>query len=265
MNNKRCSLFNKLSAHVWEDVTNQRSYGPEPREDMFTPKLINTIRKAYSKDNSIGVWANQSYKEKKHGNDMDIFVEIQPERFIWYPLQAKVLKIGGTYEAICHGGDYQWNKLYNLSKNGDCYPYFLLYNGGEEFGAEYEGIDQCLQKYPIEQLGCSIVSLNLVEDKCVNKNGNCIPPTFDDFHINNEAEPWRILVCCPPKAETRTFTMEQIQVYTEPYRLISEELPLGMEEEVFSYSDGRQNQIIDVARESDHEPQNILLFRTDFS
>jgi hypothetical protein len=261
---ERCVLFNNISKQVWDDVTDFRKFGPEPREDSFTPNIIKTIRKVFHKDNSVGIWANQSYIEKKHGGDLDIFVESRKGHFIWYPLQAKVLKRRGTYEAICHGGDYQWKKLGELSKNGDCYPYFLLYNGGEEFDSRYSGKDSCGEKYPVSQLGCSLVDLNTVKDKCLDLNGNCRPPSFDDFHLHHEAEPWRVLVCCEHSTNARTFTLEQVQMYTEPYRLVSDEVPKGFEQEVFLYATGQQNKLVDLAKENNYESDKVLVFTNDF-
>lgn len=257
---KRCILFEEIAERVWDDIAMQRTAGVQPQEPGVTSLIIALIRTAYNNDNHIGVWSNPAYNEPVNGGDIDVFVEARPNQFVWYSMQAKILKVNGRYMAMCHHGDYQWIKLRRLSGNGGCIPYFLLYNGDSHY--TYQGIDKCNRRFNEKQFGCSLVTLEKIEEKSILEDGRCAPPHFYDFHPD-DAEPWRILTCCKQPNIKNTFRLDQIKDYTEPYRLISELQPLGMEEEeLFSSFDGEgSNKLSNIAKEFDHKPEHVLLFR----
>ena len=258
-NSKRCHLFESIAERTWDYVARQRAALVEPNEPGITSSIIGDVRTVYINDNHVGVWANPGYQENINGSDIDIFVESTPNNFVWYALQAKALKINGRYMAMCHHGDYQWIKLRRLSVNGGCIPYYLLYNGDYEY--KYAGIDKCGRLFNEKQFGCSIVTLDKIESKSIDQNNNCVPPYFTDFHPN-DAEPWRVMVCCN-QPNVQTYTIDQIKVYTEPYRLLSELPPLGIEEaDVYYNFDGEgSNKLYNIAKEVDHNPGHVMLFR----
>lgn len=260
---KRCTLFENISVYVWEEIKRHRRTKTEPQEIGFTSTIISKIRDEFNNDPLVGVWANQSFREDLYGGDIDVFVETEKNGFTWYSLQAKALKVSGRYEAMCHKGDFQWIKLRKLQEQTGCLSFFLLYNGHENF--TYSGIDNCGLNFDEFQFGCSIVSLENIIIKSLDKNGNCHSPHFNDFHPLL-ANPWRILSCCAPKFETKKYSLDQIKLYTEPYKNLKEHEPLGFKEaEIFYNYDGMgSNRIINATKELNHNPSHVLLFRNDF-
>lgn len=188
---KRCRLFEKISSDVWRLLVRNHRTSTQAYETGITNNtIIPEIRDNALSNPNIGVWANNSFKEIEHGSDIDIFVETIPGVYIWWALQAKVLKLNGRYEGVSklHNGEYQWDKLKRLSSISGCLSRYLLFNGVADFSCFEQ--DACERYFDQEQLGCSLVKIADFSSKAINGN-----PYFSDFHPKL-AEPWRIITCC---------------------------------------------------------------------
>lgn len=205
---KRCRLFEKIADDTWSHVIRNHRTGIQVNEPGRTNDIIAEIRDNYLSYPNIGVWAANGWREIDHGSDMDIFVEATTGRFIWWALQAKVLRLSGYYEGLkdLHGGEYQWSKLNRLSALSGCVVRYLFYNGVSNY--VFSDYDRCHRQFSESQFGCSLVNTADVERISLLRT-----PKFNDFHPKH-AEPWRVIVCCvlSIKSESATFySMEQIK------------------------------------------------------
>jgi len=198
----RCLLFQNIATEIWHKIINAHDVGVNTPEIGITADIITNILQysKYHKEN-FEIYARNSWNEKLYGSDIDLFVETEAGKYIWFALQAKVLKTNKKYESLKDGYDvvnspiYQWEKLTTLERITGCIPYYLFYNGVEDY--RYEGLDKCGKPFRQEQFGCSIVKPIDVQRISMlrRENGSFITPTFTDFHPNL-AQPWRTLVCC---------------------------------------------------------------------
>lgn len=187
---RRCKLFEKIADEVWQLVVRNHNTTTQVNEPGVTNNIIARIRHDALSYPNIGIWANNAFKEVEHGSDIDIFVETVPGVYIWWALQAKVLRLSGRYEGVrgLHNGEYQWDKLIRLSSSAGCISRYLLYNGVDNFS--YTGFDTCGREFNQRQFGCSLVKLEDFKRIAITRN-----PNFNDFHPSL-ASPWRIITCC---------------------------------------------------------------------
>lgn len=205
---KRCKLFEKIAEDVWNLIIKNHYVQVQVNEPGVTNNIIGEIRNNAMSYTNIGVWANNAFKEIEHGSDIDIFVETVPGIYIWWALQAKVLRLSGNYEGVrsLHKGEYQWDKLIRLSNIAGCISRYLLYNGVNNFS--HSDYDMCSRHFNERQFGCSLVKINDFKNIAITRN-----PSFRDFHPQL-AMPWRIITCCLNSIKDEKiilYTAEQIK------------------------------------------------------
>lgn len=201
----RCKLFELISNEIWLHLIYNHSVSVNVSEIGVTYDIIAAIRANHNRIPNFGVWANPGHKESINGSDIDIFVETAPGQFLWFALQAKVLKTDGTYHNMRRktNNEFQWEKLQNLAKKSGCIVRYLLYNGLSDY--QYSGND-CKGNFSEEQFGCSLVTANEVAKIAMTKD-----PTFYDFH-HKKANPWREIVCCKRDLSKHTlFSIVQVK------------------------------------------------------
>lgn len=215
---KRCKLFESIATDTWRDVIYHHGVAIQMQEPGQTNRIIAEIRQNVLAHPNIGVWANNGFREIDHGSDMDIFVETRTGEFIWWALQAKVLRLNGRYEGLSnlHGNEYQWDKLNRLAASSGCVVRYLLYNGLANY--HYNGNDICTRNFNEDQFGCSLVNTADVETLALAG-----PVGFHDFHPDL-AQPWRIITCClfDTKKEKATYystaqVREAVGIYPNSY------------------------------------------------
>jgi len=203
----RCKLFEAIAQQIWEHVIFNHSAGEDISEIGITKDILACIKTNYYHTQNFGVWASRSLKEIDFGGDLDIFVETQKGRFVWYALQAKALKISGSYDKISslHGGEYQWEKLERLQNLSGCFAKYLFYNGVENF--IYTGNDKCNRLFDQTEFGCSLVDIENIKKISLS----ITEPKFIDFHPYF-AQPWRVIVCCKHDiSKVQTYSLEEVQ------------------------------------------------------
>jgi hypothetical protein len=212
----RCELFEYIAERTWAHVIRNHAVGTEVSEVGKTNDIVAEIRIAHAQNRNIGVWANNGWREIDHGSDIDVFVETQTDQFVWWALQAKVLKVDGRYDVTKPPGEeQQWTKLERLARIAGCIARYLLYNGVANF--RHTDADICYRKYTQEQFGCSL--LEPAEVERVSKFGR---PRFNDFHPDS-AEPWRIITCChaqPQQQGLTLYTLAQVRDSVAYYEAI---------------------------------------------
>jgi hypothetical protein len=141
--------------------------------------------------------------EANNGGDIDIFIKTEKNKFLWYALQAKVLKIEGRYERLI--AKSQWKSLANLQNSSGCIPFYLFFNGIDKKAGTNE--DCCKHEISEKQFGCTLVDIDKVAKIATDRSY----PRYTDFYPKN-GHPWRELVCCMARRREGTlFSLRQIQ------------------------------------------------------
>jgi len=222
-----CELFRIISKRVWDKIIFHHLVNTEVPEIGLTNDIIATLRNYSRRNGEIGIWANNGWNEKEYGSDIDVFIERSKGKFVWYAMQAKVLKIKKNYDIM---SKHQWEMLNHLNELSGCMTKFLLYNGVSDF--KYSGKDVCNNKFYAHQFGCSLVKPEVV--RILSENSN---PKFNDFHPNY-AQPWRSIVCCNNNDDSTLFTSWQIRNAIRYYPIMLTEIDLLAE-----YSDDIEEDI----------------------
>jgi hypothetical protein len=196
-------LFELIAEEVWDSIAFNHGRGIQKSELGITNDIVSVIRENYYMHRNFGIWANLGVNEADNGGDLDIFVETDANQFLWYALQAKVLKVGGTYDRLI--SKPQWVSLERLRNSTGCIPFYLFYNGVNK---ELETVkDCCKDDINEKQFGCTIVEINKVAQIATRRSN----PRYIDFYPTN-GHPWRELVCCMAKRrDGALFSLEQIQ------------------------------------------------------
>lgn len=195
-----CELFRIISKRVWDKIIFHHSVNTEVPEIGLTNDIIAILRNYSRRNGEIGIWANNGWNEKEYGSDIDVFIERSKGKFVWYAMQAKVLKINNNYDIMAK---HQWEMLNHLNERACCITKFLLYSGVSDF--QYFGHDICENGYHEHQFGCSLVKPDIV--RILSEKSN---PTFYDFHPK-VAHPWRSIVCCNTPIESPLYSARQIR------------------------------------------------------
>lgn len=256
----RCFLFEEIAEEVWHDIVYNHRERVQVNEPGKTNDIVALIRNHARRNLNFGLWSNNGYNEAIHGSDIDIFVETSADNFIWFALQAKVLKLNGTYDGMdtLRNGEYQWEKLQRLSDKTGCVSKYLLYNGVDNYN--YNGSDLCNRPFDELQFGCSLV------DKCdVERVSLCKTPTFNDFHPNF-AQPWRVIVCCWKsfEKEIKYYSSKQIKSSVRKYYpILDRNLLVNLDQDTEFEDD---SEIINkLSEEENHEPMLRMVVRNTTS
>ena len=200
---KRCELFELIAEDVWDSIVHNHRASVHKNEIGITSDIVSVIRNHHNLNPNFGVWSNPAVNEDVNGGDIDVFVETATNQFLWYALQAKVLKIGNKYERLVT--KHQWTKLSRLKDMSGCIPFFLFYNGIDKQLTSIT--DCCGENVNEKQFGCAIVEINTVRSVALQRS----EPRYRDFHPMH-AHPWRELVCCTAKRQNgELYSLRQIQ------------------------------------------------------
>ncbi len=166
-----------------------------------------------------------STKEKVNGNDFEIFLEVKPGKFIYFPCQAKKIYINGEYEAISHPvGKYdkreQILNLIDYAEKVKGLPIYLFFNFTKQ---NFDTAD--LQK---ELYGCSFVDAFFIKNKYFDDGMNKLKTVFFQ-NIHPPAIPLISILDLIdsdfPKSLEMIFseiaTLPKLKFYSEPELLIS--------------------------------------------
>lgn len=212
-NSERCLLFEKIAQRVWRYLIRcHRVNVSFPEVGLTSAVLVDILNFTPLKRSNFEVFAKPGWNEKDYGSDLDIYVETQKGQFVWFALQAKVLKANNRYDTLRDTSDgiMQWDKLLLLEGVVGCKAYYLLFNGRDSF--THAGND-CKGAFTEEQFGCSLAELSTIESLATVQNPanmRFINPTFEDIHPLR-AEPWRKLVCCYHDTNKMTlYSLDQV-------------------------------------------------------
>lgn len=256
----RCKLFESISENTWRDVIYHHNVHIQMHEPGQTNRIIADIRHSALAYPNIEVWANNGFREIDHGSDIDIFVESKPGEFIWWALQAKVLRLNGRYEGLSnlHGNEYQWDKLNRLSAASGCVVRYLLYNGLANYHCN--GNDICTRNFNEDQFGCSLVKTTDVERLALAG-----PVSFHDFHPDL-AQPWRIITCClfnNNKEKATYYSATQVREAVKTYPNRSDNISiLDITDSTTKPNDFSDNAINEFSSYAERKPEYRIVIRS---
>ncbi len=191
-----CQLFQLISSTIWYEISENNAFGNELSEDGITKnKIISLIQHYVRKTKDTRVFAQKAINEKRRGADLDIYVEVEPDSYLRFLLQAKILKRDGKYHDVARrnlkSGEFQWDLLEKYSKIAESKALYLFYNGFQNF--TFTGSD-CLGDYKAAALGCALTEINYVKNYCLKNKVSKV-----EFLSNAKpiGTPWRVLACCP--------------------------------------------------------------------
>jgi hypothetical protein len=226
--------------------------------------LVEILRYHKKKGIPLGVIAQEGKNESIYGSDLDVFVEVKPNEYVWYALQAKLLKANNRYDEFYDydpkkGEKPQWEKLKILEYMGNCKAYYLLYNGKRGFYKK--GLTSlCGTRFKTTQFGCSLVKPILVEslESRKDKRGHQVNPTFEDFHPL-QAQPWNVLTCCQAKSSNlATYSLKEIlSSRKKGYTVLSD---FGQMEGIDYLDSYDHNKILTALLESKWKPDITFIF-----
>lgn len=247
----RCKLFELIAEYVWDDIVHHHRYDIHKPEIGITNSIVALIRSHSTTNQNFGVWANNAVNEDENGGDIDVFVETQTNEFIWYALQAKVLKRNRKYEDLSI--KKQWEKLDVLKRKSGCIPFYLFYNGVYK---EINTIRDCCGDIITEkQFGCGLVTTENVRGVSTKKSY----PKYEDFYAL--MHPWRELVCCEAqrKKQYTTYNLNQISNAMSLYEGVHNSDIINSDAQL---ENNFENSITNLNEENDRNPTYSFVIRT---
>lgn len=190
-----CQLFQIISSTIWYEISENNAFGNQLSEDGITKnKIISLIQHYVRKTKDTRVFAQKAINERSRGADLDIYVEVEPDSYLRFLLQAKILKRDGKYHDVARrnlkSGEFQWDLLEKYSKIAECKALYLFYNGLQNF--TFNGSD-CLGDYKAAALGCALTEINYVKNYCLKNKVSKVEFLSKAKPIGT---PWRVLTCC---------------------------------------------------------------------
>lgn len=160
-------------------------------ETGITDFLYNHICSSSIDKNDVRIFKIKSNIESIFGNDLDLFIKIEPNQYKWYVFQAKVMEYTGAFNDLKrkNKNSYpQWTKLKLHESLFDSEPYFLFYCGQPKVKTkQIKGniqFSDCLGQANYGELGLSAVELNDVISNRKNKGISQLT-YFNEFFPNN--------------------------------------------------------------------------------
>ncbi|UFS63639.1 hypothetical protein LOH54_05775 [Sulfurimonas sp. HSL-3221] len=209
-----CTKMTDLSHDTWYRLKFTRTNASQLKlfETTITQNLLFELAKFSEHCTFKQVKAFEAINERVNGNDIEFFVQQPNGKYLFFPMQAKVLYPSNKYEQIPYKN--QNTDLINYASKKKGYPLYLLYN--------YSPQHTSYQHY-----GCSIVDAHYMKSIF-----NSINPTFDDLHVHSSkyiypvASTWQSLICDSIFSKNNSYTNKIIKkVYNnEKYSLNQDEV-----------------------------------------
>ncbi|PFC15085.1 DUF6615 family protein [Bacillus cereus] len=192
MNNKTVKIFEKLAVDTWERIKYGEQLGCRQGEETITDINLLEIMRAQLGD----VIVHKSHKgnEAITGLDWEWWIGSNTQGWWRYAVQAKKLSPDWKYKKLRHKvkGKKQIDILEIYAQANNCIPLYCFYNYLNLGGGIMQNFWHCNLPYNEEQLGCTIVPIDIVRN--AYKSG--ADKSFFALHSNNRALPWRCLVKC---------------------------------------------------------------------
>ena len=191
-----CYWLKEQSRETWERIGFVRC-GKHLKifETTITQNILYNCAKFNFRNQKIVLF--EAVDEKRNGNDIELYVCIK-NRFIFFPVQAKLLYKSLKYTKMNHNG--QINSLIKYARTRGGIPLYLLYNFIDFQNLKKLNIAKtnsyCGEYLDIEQYGCSLVNaFEIFKNFYRHKKCKLKIPSFSDLYPEI-VFPWMILGCC---------------------------------------------------------------------
>jgi len=209
-----CTKMTELSYDTWDRIKFTRANASQIKlfETTITQNLLFELAKFSEHCTFKQVKAFEAINERVNGNDIEFFIQQPNGKYLFFPMQAKILYPSNKYEQIPYKNQNIDLINYATSKNG--YPLYLLYNYNPRY-------------ISYQNYGCSIVDAYYMGYRFSSIN-----PTFDDLHVYSSkyiypvASTWQSLICDSIFSRNKSYTNKRIKkVYNnEKYSLSQDEV-----------------------------------------
>lgn len=191
------SLLNWLklfSLETWDRISFARSrVGLKIYETTITQNLLLNIT-AFAETETLPIEIFEAISEKSNGNDIEIVIEIEENKYIILPCQAKIIKKNKKYSSIKHKVGKTKNQidlLIQYAQKVKGIPIYLFYNYFDE-NPYLENTEKEIRKryrsFNYEHYGCSIANAYDIKNKfkrsSLEGNIKWKIPSFKDLHPN---------------------------------------------------------------------------------
>lgn len=174
--NKLKELYKNISSSIWDRIPFSYNIGFRYSEVTITENLLFDIHKFNVNNPTLKINIYEAKNEKANGNDLELCLEIEPNKYVILVIQAKKLYFTTQkYRSISHkvNGTYQIDLLEDYAKRQKAIPLYMLYNYAPDFKNKNK-------KY----YGCTLAFSQFIREHYYLKVSpvRWKIPTFDELH-----------------------------------------------------------------------------------
>ncbi len=191
--NKLKELYKEISSSVWDRIPFSYNMSFKYSEVTITENLLFYIHKFNINNPLMTINIFEAKNEKAYGNDLELCLEVEPDKYIIFVIQAKKLYYKKQkYRSLSHkvNDRYQIDLLEDYAKQEKAIPLYMLYNCAPD----------CKKKNK-KAYGCSLIFSNYIKENYYLKisSDRWKIPTFDELHNEKHAFPLHLLAMNPLK------------------------------------------------------------------
>ncbi|MEO7214956.1 hypothetical protein [Mucilaginibacter sp.] len=207
----------EYASRVWHRIHFARERNQRISETTVTENLIFDFWYK-NKNGNAAIEIYEAKDEKRHGNDLEIFIETR-RGYLLMACQAKILNKQNKYPNISHkvGDIYQIDLLLEYAKNKGGLASYLFYN----YTFDHDTLDrlEATGKYKHAQFGLTACNAELIKLKFFKPGANALGkqrvkiPKFEDIHpLHGFPLPEMIRIL---RDETALDTIEELANYID--------------------------------------------------
>lgn len=191
------ALYKRISSSVWDRIHFSYNMGFKYSEVTITENLLFDMCKFNIDNPLIAINIFEAKNEKTNGNDLELCLEIEPDKYMIFVIQAKKLYYKEQkYRSLSHkvNDKYQIDLLENYAKQIKAIPLYMLYNYAPD-----------CKKKDKKDYGCSLIFSNFIKKNYYLKiaSSRWKIPTFNELHQENNTFPLYLLAMNPLKIKHR--------------------------------------------------------------
>ena len=162
-----------FSCYVWEVL---KFHAEDPKHNIIGETTLNQLfflGLAKLMEHPLNLRLFHAREERVNGNDFEIFIEIAPNKFIYFPCQAKRTYANEEYQAISHPRKSdKREQILNLIDyaKGNGLPMYLLFN--------YSKNNFDTLNYSKELLGCTFLDAFFIKEHYFDTDRNKLKSVY---------------------------------------------------------------------------------------
>lgn len=190
--NKLKKLYQDMSSSIWNRIPFSYNMGFKYSEVTITENLLFDIYKFNINNPNLAINIFEAKNEKANGNDFELCLEIEANKYVIFVIQAKKLYVATQkYSSISHKVNYkkinekfQIDLLEDYAKQEKAISLYMLYNYSPDF-----------KKKNKKYYGCTLIFSKFIKENYYLKTSavSWKIPTFNDLHKEYHAVPLHTL------------------------------------------------------------------------